>query len=48
MAFRKVSHLIPARDGYGLARSFRDPACAQGIPPHFASRTAALTQLPDA
>jgi hypothetical protein len=45
MAFRKISYLIPACDGCGLAWSFFDPACADGIPPHFASRTAALTQL---
>jgi len=46
MAFRKVGYLIPACDGCGLAWSFRDPACADGIPPHFASRAAALSQLP--
>jgi len=46
MAFRKVSYLIPSCDGCGLAWSFRDPACAEGIPPHFASRAAALEQLP--
>jgi hypothetical protein len=46
MAFRKVSYLIPACDGCGLAWSFFDPACADGIPPHFASRAAALDQLP--
>jgi len=46
MAFRKISYLIPSCDGCGLAWSFNDPACADGIPPHFASRAAALTQLP--
>jgi hypothetical protein len=46
MAFRKVSYLIPSCDGCGLAWSFRDPACADGVPPHFASRAAALEQLP--
>ena len=46
MAFRKVSYLIPSCDGCGLAWSFFDPACAEGIPPHFASRAAALEQLP--
>ena len=46
MAFRKVSYLIPSCDGCGLAWSFGDPACAEGIPPHFASRAAALAQLP--
>jgi hypothetical protein len=46
MAFRKISYLIPACDGCGLAWSFGDPACADGIPPHFASRVAALDQLP--
>jgi hypothetical protein len=46
MAFRKISYLIPACDGCGLAWSFSDPACAYGIPPHFASRAAALSQLP--
>ena len=43
MAFRKISYLIPSCDGCGLAWSFNDPACADGIPPHFASRAAALT-----
>src|SRR6266567_1361260 len=46
MAFRKISYLIPSCDGCGLAWSFGDPACAEGIPPHFASRAAALAQLP--
>jgi hypothetical protein len=46
MAFRKVSYLIPSCDGCGLAWSFFDPACADGIPPHFADRGAALVQLP--
>jgi hypothetical protein len=46
MAFRKVSYRIPSCDGCGLAWSFRDPACVEGIPPHFASRAAALEQLP--
>jgi hypothetical protein len=46
MAFRKVSYLIPSCDGCGLAWSFFDPACADGIPPHFASRAAALERLP--
>jgi hypothetical protein len=46
MAFRKVWYLIPSCDGCGLAWSFFDPACAEGIPPHFASKTAALEQLP--
>jgi hypothetical protein len=46
MAFRKISYLIPSCDGCGLAWSFRDPACAEGIPPHFATRAAALEQLP--
>jgi hypothetical protein len=46
MAFRKISYLIPSCDGCGLAWSFFDPACTEGIPPHFASRTAALEQLP--
>jgi hypothetical protein len=46
MAFRKISYLIPSCDGCGLAWSFFDPACAEGIPPHFASRAAALEQLP--
>ena len=46
MAFRKISYLIPSCDGCGLAWSFGDPACADGIPPHFATRTAALEQLP--
>lgn len=46
MAFRKVSYLIPSCDGCGLAWSFGDPACAERIPPHFASRAAALQQLP--
>jgi hypothetical protein len=46
MAFRRVSYLIPSCEGCGLAWSFFDPACAEGIPPHFASRAAALEQLP--
>jgi hypothetical protein len=46
MAFRKVTYLIPSCDGCGLAWSFGDPACAEGIPPHFASRVAGLQQLP--
>ena len=46
MAFRKMSYLIPACDGCGLAWAFGDPACADGIPPHFASRVAAFEQLP--
>lgn len=45
MAFRRLSYLIPACDGCGLAWSFGDPACADGIPPHFTSRAAALEQL---
>jgi hypothetical protein len=45
MAFRKISYLIPSCDGCGLAWSFYDPACAEGIPPHFAGRPAALAQL---
>jgi hypothetical protein len=45
MAFRKITYLIPSCDGCGLAWSFGDPACAEGIPPHFASRAAALAQL---
>ena len=46
MGFRKISYLIPSCDGCGLAWSFGDPACAEGIPPHFASRADALAQLP--
>ena len=46
MAFRKIRYLIPVCDGCGLAWSFADPACTDGIPPHFASRAAALTHLP--
>jgi hypothetical protein len=46
MAFRKISYVIPACDGCGLAWSFFDPACTDGIPPHFAGRAAALEQLP--
>ena len=46
MVFRKISYLIPSCDGCGLAWSFGDPACAEGIPPHFASRAAAMAQLP--
>ena len=46
MAFRKVSYLISSCDGCGLAWPFGDPACADGVPPHFASRAAALEQLP--
>ena len=46
MAFRNICYLIPSCDGCGLAWSFFDPACAEGIPPHFTSRAAALEQLP--
>jgi hypothetical protein len=46
MAFRKVTYLIPSCDGCGLAWSFGDPACVEGIPPHFVSRSAGLRQLP--
>ena len=46
MGFRKISYLIPSCDGCGLAWSFGDPGCADGIPPHFASRAAGLRQLP--
>jgi hypothetical protein len=45
MAFRKIAYLIPSCDGCGLAWSFGDPACADGIPPHFTSTAAALSQL---
>jgi hypothetical protein len=45
MAFRKISYLIPSCDGCGLAWSFGDPACTDGIPPHFVTRAAALGQL---
>ncbi len=45
MAFRKISYLIPSCDGCGLAWSFGNPACAEGIPPHFARRADALVQL---
>jgi hypothetical protein len=45
MAFRKISYLIPSCDGCGLAWSFFDPACTDGIPPHFATTEAALEQL---
>ncbi len=46
MAFRKISYLIPVCDGCGLAWSFGEPACPEGIPPHFTSRTTALHHLP--
>ena len=46
MAFHRISYLIPSCDGCGLAWSFFDLACAEGIPPHFASRAAALERLP--
>src|SRR5262245_45573263 len=45
MAFRKISYLIPSCDGCGLAWSFGNPACADGIPPHFARRGDGLVQL---
>jgi hypothetical protein len=45
MAFRKISYLIPSCDGCGLAWSFGNPACADGIPPHFARRADGLAQL---
>jgi hypothetical protein len=46
MGFRRVSYLIPCCDGCGLAWSFADPACPDGIPPHYASRVEALAGLP--
>jgi len=46
VAFRKVTYLIPVCDGCRLAWSFADPACTDGIPPHFGSRAAALMHLP--
>jgi hypothetical protein len=45
MALRKVSQWIPSCDGCGRAWSFFDPACVDGIPPHFAGKRAALEQL---
>ena len=45
MGFRTVSYLIPTCDGCGLAWSFGELACAEGIPPHFVSRTAGRAQL---
>ena len=45
MGFRTVSYLIPTCDGCGLAWSFGDLACAEGIPPLFASRAAGRAQL---
>ncbi len=45
MACRKIAYLIPSCDSCGVAWSFGDPACEQGIPPHFVSRAAALTHL---
>jgi hypothetical protein len=45
MAFRKVPYLVPSCDGRGLAWSFFDPACADGIPLHFADKAAAREQL---
>jgi hypothetical protein len=46
MAFRKIACLFPSCEGCGLARSFRDPACPDGIPPFFAGSATALDQLP--
>ncbi len=46
MAFRVIAYVIPSCDGCGLAWSFTDPACPEGIPPHFTTRAAALTELP--
>ena len=45
MGFRTVSYLIPTCDGCGLAWSFGELACAEGIPPHFASRAVGRIQL---
>jgi hypothetical protein len=45
MAFRKVCYVIASCDGCGLAWSFADPACEDGIPPHFVSKAAARAQL---
>jgi hypothetical protein len=45
MAFRKIAYPFPSCDGCGLARSFRDPACPDGIPPHSADTDTALGQL---
>jgi hypothetical protein len=41
MAFRKISYLAPSCDGCGLAWSFVDLACAEGILPYFANKGAA-------
>jgi hypothetical protein len=46
MGFRKIGYLIPSCDGCGLAWSFGDPGCVDGIPPHFTSPAPALSQLP--
>jgi hypothetical protein len=43
---KQVSYLIPSCDGCGLAWSFFDPACVDGIRPHFTDQGAALEQLP--
>ena len=45
MGFREISNPIPSCDGCGLAWSFGDPACAEGIPLHFVSRAAASAEL---
>jgi hypothetical protein len=45
MGFRKIAYLIPSCDGCGLAWSFGDPACVDGIPPHFTGTAPALGQL---
>ena len=45
MGFRTVSYLIPTCDGCGLAWSFGELACAEGIPPHFAARAGGRIQL---
>lgn len=46
MAFRKISYLIASCNGCGLAWSFGDLACSEGIPPHFATRAAGMAKLP--
>lgn len=45
MAFRKITYLIPSCEGCGPAWTVSDPACADGVPPHFTDQAAAREQL---
>jgi hypothetical protein len=45
MAFRKINYFLASCDGCGPVWPVFDPACVDGVPPHFVDRAAALEQL---